>query len=149
MAIHVELSRFWGSCSGGLQVLEGPESSCVLSVLACCFFGRLFLLVPAYFCLGGAGCSWVYPEPMLSTDTNFLEWMLVYLFCFFGLDVCSCSPVSFSGNVFFSCFGSLPLGLCGGLFLFSGFSSFGVSFMFVLGIWQIIPVLFQLFLSRT
>ena len=42
VANHVELSRCWGSVSSGLQVLEGLESSCVLSVLACCFFGRLF-----------------------------------------------------------------------------------------------------------
>jgi len=67
VANHVELSRCQGSVSSGLQVLEGLESSCVLSVLACCFFGRLFLFVPAYVCFGLAGCGWVHPDPMPRT----------------------------------------------------------------------------------
>ena len=121
MANHLELSRCWGSGSSGLQVLAGLESSCVLSVLACCFFGRSFLFVPAYVCFGLASCGWVYPDPMWSADTNCRERMLVLYLCFFVLDVCSCSPVCFSGSVFFSCFRSRPLGFCGRLFLFSGF----------------------------
>ena len=119
MANHVELSRCCRSVPSGLQVLEGLESSCVLFVLASCFFGRLF--VPAYVCFGLAGCGWVYPDPMWSADTNCRERMLVLFLCFFVLAVCSCSPICFSWSVFFSCFRSLPLGFCGGLFLFSGF----------------------------
>jgi len=67
VANHVELSRCRGSVSSGLQVLEGLESSCVLSVPACCFFGRLFLFVPAYVCFGLAGCGWVLADPMPQT----------------------------------------------------------------------------------
>ena len=119
MANHLELSRCWRSVPSGLEVLEGLESSCVLFVLASCFYGRLF--VPAYVFFGLAGCGWVHSDPMWSADTNFRVRMLVLFLGFFVLDVCSCSPVCFSGSVFFSCFRSLPLGFYGGLFLFSGF----------------------------
>ena len=122
MANHVEFSKCCRSVPSGLQVLEGLESFCVLFVLASCFFGRLFLFVSAYGCFGIAGCGWVYPDPMWSADTSCWEQILVLFLCIVVLDVCSYSPVCFSGSVFSSCFRSLPLGFCGGIFLFSGFS---------------------------
>ena len=91
----------------------------MLFVHASCFFGRLFLFIPAYVCFGLAGCGWVYCDPMWSADINCREWMVVLFLCSFVLDVCSCSPVCFSGSDFFPRFRSLPLGFCCGLFLFS------------------------------
>ena len=67
MANHVTLSMCRESVSTGLQELEGLESSCVLRVLACCFFGRLFLFVPAYVRFELTGCGWVHPDPMPRT----------------------------------------------------------------------------------
>ena len=146
MANHVELSRCCRSIPSCLQVLEVLESSCVLLVLASCFFGTLFLFVPAYICFGLAGCGCVYPEPMWSADTNCRERMLVLLLCHFVLDVCFCSLICFSASVFFSWFRTLPLGFWGGLFLFYGFFV-GMCFIFALVISQIILLPCQLFLS--
>ena len=69
LAIHVELSRYGRSVSSGLHVEEDLESSCVLSDLACCFFGRLFLFVSAYVCQGLAGYGWDHPDPIPRTVT--------------------------------------------------------------------------------
>ena len=128
---NLELSRCRGFISRGLQVLEGLESSCLLSVLACCFFGRLILFVPAYVCFGLAGCGWVYPDLMprtLIVGSGRYCFFFAFLIRLMALGAwLSCSGC-FLRSICFSGFRSLPLEFCG-LFLFSSsYFSFGICF---------------------